>query len=123
MIHNSSVNFKVTPFLLWTKRSHQSPNFYTFKCSGENLPNFSCLFSNHWSVFLQNLHDSSVSKKINPLYFCSSNNIYFGLKKPIKKRKKYFSSGRVKFCEVHVNFKMTSQFLFTFCIILHCHDT
>ena len=74
MTHNSSVNFKVIPFLLWTKGSHQSPNFDTFKCSSENLPNFSCLFSNHWSVFLQNLHNSSVS-----------NNIYFGHKEPIKK--------------------------------------
>ena len=84
MTHNFSANFKVIPFLLWTKRSHQSPNFDTFKCSGENLPNFSCLFSNHWSVFLQNLHNSSVSWKITPLYFCSSNNIYFGHKEPIK---------------------------------------
>ena len=48
-------------FLLWTKGSHQSPNFGTFKYSGENLPNFSCPFSNHWSVFLQNLHNSSAS--------------------------------------------------------------
>ena len=31
------VNFKTT------KGSHQSPNFDTFKCSGENLPKFSCL--------------------------------------------------------------------------------
>ena len=61
MTYNSSVNFKVIPFLLWTKGSHQSPNFDTFKCSGENLPNFSSLFSNHKSVFLQNLHISSVS--------------------------------------------------------------
>ena len=34
-----------------------------------------------------------------------------------------FLSALVKFCEVHVNFKMTCQFLFNFCIILHCHDT
>ena len=33
------------------------------------------------------------------------------------------SSARVTFCEVHGNFKTTSQFLFNFCIILHCHDT
>ena len=46
--------------------------------------NFSCLFSNHWSVFLQNFYNSSVSWKITPLYFCSSNNIYFGHKEPIK---------------------------------------
>ena len=61
MTHNSSANFKVIPFLLWTKGSHQSPNFDFFKCSGENFPNFSSLFSNHKLVFLQNLHISSVS--------------------------------------------------------------
>ena len=83
MIHNSSVNFKVIPFLLWTKESHQSPNFESFKSSGENLPNFSCHFSNHESVFLQNLHNSSVSWKINSLYFCSSNNIYLAQKESI----------------------------------------
>ena len=65
--HNFSANFKVIPFLLWTKESHQSPNFNTFKCSGENFPNFSSLFSNHKSVFLQNLHISSLSWKITPL--------------------------------------------------------
>ena len=82
--HNSSANFKVIPFLLWTKVSHQSPNFDTIKCSGEHLPNFSSLFSSHKSVFLQNLHISSVSWKITPLYFCSSNNLYFAEKEPIK---------------------------------------
>ena len=87
MTHNSSVNFKFIPFLLWTKGSLQSSNFDTFKCSGENLPNFSYLFLNHWSVFLQNLHNSSVSWKITPLYFCSSNNIYFGHKESIKTKK------------------------------------
>ena len=84
MRHNFSVNFEVISFLLWTTGSHQSPSFDTFKCSGENLQNFSCLFSNHKSVFLQNLHNSSVSWKITPLRFCSSNNIYFGHKQPIK---------------------------------------
>ena len=84
MTHNSSVNFKVIPFLLWTKGSRQSSNFDTFKCSGKNLPNFSCHFSNHKSVFLQNLQKSSVSWKITSLYFCSSNIIYFGHKETIK---------------------------------------
>ena len=84
MTHNSSLIFKVIPFLLWTKGSHQCPNFDTFKWSGENLPNFSCHFSNHKSVFLQNLHNSLVPWKIIPLYFCSSYIIYFGHKEPIK---------------------------------------
>ena len=35
-----------------------------------------------------------------------------------------FSSAQVKVCQIpHVNFELTSQFLFKFCIILHCHDT
>ena len=84
MTHNSSVNFKVIHSLLWTKGSHQSSNFDTFECSGENLPNFSNLFSNQKSFFLQNLHISSRSWKVTPLYLCSSNNINFGQKEPIK---------------------------------------
>ena len=71
-------------FLLWTKGSHESTNFDTFKCSGENLPNSSCHFPNHKSVFLQILHHSSVSWKITPLYFFRSNVIYFARKGPIK---------------------------------------
>ena len=61
MIHKSSVNSKLIHFLLWTKGPHQSPNFHTFECSGENLPNSSNHFSSHKSVFLQFLHHSSVS--------------------------------------------------------------
>ena len=100
MTHNSSGNFKVTLFYFGQKDpikvpiltlfsyflkdpikvpilTHQSPNF-------DNLPNFSCYFSNHRSVFLQNLHNSSEWWKITPLYFCSSNIIYFDQREPIK---------------------------------------
>ena len=122
--HNSSVNFKVITFLLWTRGSHQSSNFDTFKCSGEKFPNSHVFFSNHSSVFLQNLHNFSVPWKITLLYLCSSNNIYFGHKEPIKKKMFLeFSSARAKICEAHVNFKTTSQFCFNFCIILHCQVT
>ena len=81
---SSPVNFKLIHFLLWIKGSHQSPNFETFECSGENLPNSSCHFWKHKSVFLQNLHQSSVLSKITPLYFFGSNILYFGQKQPIK---------------------------------------
>ena len=77
MTHNSPVNFKLIHFLLWTKGSHESTNFYTFKCSDENLPNSSCHFPNHKSVFSQILHDCSVSWKITPLWFFRSGIIYF----------------------------------------------
>ena len=76
MAHNSSVSFKIMHFLLWKKGSNQSPNFDTFECSGEKLPNFSCHFLNHKSVFLQVLHHSSASWKITPLYFFSLNILY-----------------------------------------------
>ena len=84
MTHNSPVNFKLIHFLLWIKGSHQSPNFKTFECSGENLPNSSCYFWKLMSVFLQILHQYSVPSNITPLYFFSSNIIYFGQKQPIK---------------------------------------
>ena len=58
--------------------------FDTFKCSGENSPNLWCHFLNHKSLFLQILHHSSVSWKIFPLYFFSSNIACVGQKELIK---------------------------------------
>ena len=71
-------------FLLWAKGPHEHTSFDTFMYSSENLPNSSCHFPNHKSVFLQILYDSSVSWKITPLYFFRSNVIYFARKGPIK---------------------------------------
>ena len=59
--HNFSEIFQLMHFLLWTKRSHQRPNFETFKCCLENLSNFPCHFPDHKSVFLRILHDYSMS--------------------------------------------------------------
>ena len=84
MTHNSTINLKLLHFLFWTKGSYESSNFDTFECSGQNLQNSSCHFPNYRSVFLQILHHSSVSWKITPLYFFSSNNIYFAQKEHIK---------------------------------------
>ena len=77
MTDNHPVSCKLIYFLLWIKGSLQSPNFETFKCSGEHLPNSSCHFLNHRLVFIQILHLSSVSWKITPLYFFSWNILYF----------------------------------------------
>ena len=84
MTYNSPTIFKLKHFQLWTKQSHQSPHFETYKCSGENFPNSSCYFPNHKSVFLQILHHSLVPWKITPLYFLRSNITYFLCKEPIK---------------------------------------
>ena len=94
MTHNFSVSFKVIPFLLWTKGSHQSLNFDTFKCSSGK-----CQIS---QVFLQTTSQFffkmfiTVSWKINPLYFYSSNNIYFGHKEPITTNFLHFRVHRSK---------------------------
>ena len=82
--HNSSVKFKLMHFWLWTKVSHESPNFDSFKCSGENLQNSLCHFPNNTSVFVQILHVSPASSKITPLYLVWPNVIYFAQNGPIK---------------------------------------
>ena len=124
MTNNSPVNFKLVPFLRWIKESHQSPNFETFKCSGENFPNFSCQFWKQNLVFLQILHQYSVPSNITPLYFFSSNITYFRQRQPIKvKMFEIFEYSDQNFQILHDNFELTSKFLFNFCIILHCHDT
>ena len=58
------------------------------------------------------------------LYFFSSNIIYFGQRSQLKSKFFRFSSAWVEIRQIpHVNFGMTSQFPFKFCIILHCRGT
>ena len=84
MTHNFPVNFKLIPFQLWTKESHQSPSFETFKCSGENLPNSTCHFWKDKSALLQINYQSWLSSNITLLYFLGPSIIYFGQKQLIK---------------------------------------
>ena len=58
--------------------------FETCECSGQNLSNSSCQFWNNKLIPYQILYHSLVSWKITPLYFFSSNNIYFAQKEHIK---------------------------------------
>ena len=131
---NCRVNFETTcqllfkfciilHFLLWIKGSHQILSLETFKCSGKNLPNSSCHFLNHKSVFLQILDHSSLSRNITPLYFFGSNIIYFFKRSPLKCTFLRLLSARVKIRQIsYANFETTSQFLSKFRIIFHCHD-
>ena len=61
------------------------------------------------------------------LFLCTflAQTIYTLLKRSTLKWKSLrLSSYQVKIHQIpHVNFEMTSQFLFKFCIILHCHNT
>ena len=84
--YNSSVSSKRVHVLLKFKGFHQSPNFETLECYGENLSHSSCHFGKRKSVSLQILHQSSVPTNITPLDFVSSNIIYFGQRQPIKRQ-------------------------------------
>ena len=114
MTHNSSVIFKLIHFLLWIKGSHQSTNFETFECSGENLRYSSRHFPKRKSIFLQILHHSSVSWKITPLDFFTSNVIYFVQKEPIKLEILRIPSTQVKIHQILVIFETTNKFLSNF---------
>ena len=57
--------------------------FETFECLGQILSNSLWQFWNE-SILFQIFYPSSVSWKITPLYFFSSNNIYFDHKESIK---------------------------------------
>ena len=123
MTHNLSVNFKVMSFLLCTKGSHQSSNFDTFECSGENLPYSSCHFPSNKSNFLQILNHSSMSWEITFLHFSSSNNIYSAQKEPIKVKifETFECSGQnllISLCQFWNDKSIPSKF----CIPLRFHE-
>ena len=58
--------------------------FETFENSGQVLSNSLCPFWNDESISFLILYPSSGSWRITPLYFFSSNNIWFAHKEPIK---------------------------------------
>ena len=92
ILYPSSVLWKITPLYFFSsnniyfaqKEPIKVKIFETSECSGQNLSNSLCQFWNNKSIPLQILYPSSVSWKITPLYFFSSNNIYFAQKEPIK---------------------------------------
>ena len=88
----SSVSWKIIPLYFFSANSiyfaHKEPIkvkiFETFERSGQNLTNSLCQFLNAKLIPLQILCPFSVSWKIPPLYFFSSDNIYFAQKEQIK---------------------------------------
>ena len=87
----------------------------TFKCSGENSPNYSCHFWKQKSLFLQILHQYSASSNILPSTLLTQT-LYTLVKDSLLKSKFLrFSSARIKIRQIsHVNFELTSQFLLNF---------
>ena len=84
MTHNSSEIFKLKQYILWSKKAHQ---WTTFRLLGALMKVHlihHAIFETTRPGFIQILHHYSVSWKITPLYFFSSNLIYFGQKQPIQ---------------------------------------
>ena len=89
ILYPSSVSWEIAPLYFFSSNFAQSEPikvkmFETFECTGQNLLNLLYQFWNHKSIPLQILYPTSVSWKITPLYFFSSNNIYFAQKESIK---------------------------------------
>ena len=92
MLYPSSVSWKITPLSFFCSNNiyfaHKEPIkvkiFETFERSGQNLSNSLCQFLSDKSIPLQILYPSSVSCMIIPLYFFTSNVMYFAEKEPIK---------------------------------------
>ena len=126
LTQNSPVNVKLIHFLLWIKGSHQSPNFHTFEHElWWKFAKFLLSFLKTQVSFPSNVASIfSAIKQNSPILFLAQTLYTLFKRSPLKCKFLRFSSARVKICQIpHVNFELTSQFLFNFCIILHCHDT
>ena len=92
ILYPSSVLWKIIPLYFFIsnniyfaqKELIKITIFKTSECLGQILSNSLCQFWNDKSIPLQILYPSLVSWKIIPLYFFSSNDIYFAQKELIK---------------------------------------
>ena len=85
------------------------------------MSNSLCQFWNDKSLPLQILYPSSVSWKITPLYFFSSNNIYFAQKEPIKMKifETFECSGQIlsnSFCQFWNDMSIPLQIFYLFSV-------
>ena len=124
MRDNSSVLFQLKLYMLLTKVAHESANFQTCHCSGENSPNSSCHFWNQESIFFSNFASPFSARKHNSSVFFYLNFICFGQKNLIKVQIFRLSTACMKINPIpYVIFQATCQFSFKICINFQCHDT
>ena len=124
MTNNSSVNFKFIPFYFGQK---DPIKVLILTLSSALVKN--CQISH---AFFQTTDQSFFKICVTPQchdrqLLCTfvAETIYTFVTRSQLKQNNFldFSRAPVKICEVHVNFKTTSQFLLNFCVALHCHDT
>ena len=131
ILYPSSVSWKKTPLYFFSSKNIRFAQkepikvkiFENFECSGQicQIPyvNFETTsrFLSKFCIPLQ-FHERYL------LWTFLARTIYtLLLRNPLKWKCLRLSSARGKINQIpHGNFEMTSQFLFTFCIILHFHD-
>ena len=107
------LSFRLMHFPLWIKGSHQSPNLYSL----------SDVLWWKFVKFLMSFLKAQVSFRSNVVSIFSAQTLHTLFKRsPLKCKFLRFLSDQDKICQIPVNFELTHQFLFEFCIILHCHD-
>ena len=125
IVYSSSASWKIISLYFFSsnniyfaqKESIKMKIFETFECVCQNLSNFLCQFWNDKLIPLQIVYSCSASWKIIPLYFFSSNNIYFAQKERI------INENFWDFRCLGQNSSNSIQSLLKYCIILHYHDT
>ena len=122
MTYNPSKLFQLKHHKLWKKTAHQCSNFQTFESSNESSPTSTCYFWKYKFRVYPILYHSSLSLKISPLYFFSSNLIYFRQKEPIEVKVSNFWLLEWEFKFLMSNLKPASQLFFRPCITLQCHN-
>ena len=91
ILHHFSMPWKITSLYFFSSNNiylaQKEPIkvniFETFECSGQKLKSLWQFWYNKL-IPPQIFYPSAVSWKITPLYFFSSNNVYFAQKEPIK---------------------------------------
>ena len=101
----------------------QSANFWDFWVLGSKFTKFLSFLKQQISFPSNFFNQSWVPSNITSLYFLSWSIIYFGQKQPIKVQIfEIFECLGQNLLNSSCQF-WTSQFLFKFCIFLHCHNT
>ena len=127
MTHKSSINFKVILFYFKQKDTIKVLPILTLSSALVKICQVShVIFSNHKPFFPQNLHNSSESWKITPLYFCSSNIYTLATRSQLKHR--FFSfqvlgSKFVKFLKKVLKWKVNSSSIFVSFFTVMTHNS
>ena len=127
ILHHSLVSWKITPLHFFrsniTGKDQSKCKFLGFLSARIKIHQILVIFKTTNQFSFNFFYQSWVPSNITSLYFLSWSIIYFGQKQPIKVQIfEIFECSGQNLLNSSCQF-WTSQFLFKFCIFLHCHNT